>query len=127
MARIDPSSEQLLSDFRRRVDGEIQADLAAEQQASDALHTQVVAALRSATSTAREAGARGRVWLFGSFAWGQPNASSDVDLLLDGADEDEGAFVRAISGATDRELHVIRMTEAPDSLRERVLREGMPL
>lgn len=77
---------------------------------------------------ARQAGvAQGsdRIWLFGSFAWGQPDEHSDVDLLIDSPNIDELAW--RISRSCGRLVHAIALTEASPSLRRRVLRQGRPL
>ena len=118
------STPQLLRALRERVDAKIRADLAAEEQAAQVLREQVLAAVRSAVEEARSEGLSGRVWLFGSFAWGQPGERSDVDLLVE-ADDD--ALARRVERASGREVHAIRMAEAPASLRERVLAHGLPL
>lgn len=118
------SNQQLLHALRERVDAKIRADLAAEEQAAQALREQVLAAVRGAVEEARSEGPCGRVWLFGSFAWGQPGQSSDVDLLVEG---DDDALARRVEQASGRQVHAIRMAEAPASLRERVLAHGLPL
>jgi len=118
------STQLLLHALRQRVDAKIRADLAAEEQAARALREQVLAAVRSAVEEARSEGPCGRVWLFGSFAWGRPGERSDVDLLVESDDE---ALVRRVEQASGREVHAIRMAEAPASLRERVLAHGLPL
>ena len=120
----DESTQQLLHALRARVDAKIRADLAAEEQAATALRAQVLEAVRGAVEEARSEGPCGRVWLFGSFAWGQPGERSDVDLLVEG---DDVALARRIEQASGREVHAIRMAEAPASLRERVLAHGVPL
>jgi predicted nucleotidyltransferase len=118
------STQQLLLALRERVDAKICADLAAEDQTAQALREQVLAAARGAVEEARSEGECGRVWLFGSFAWGKPSERSDVDLLVE---EDDDALARRVEQATGREVHAIRMAEAPASLRERVLAHGLPL
>src|SRR5436190_19510595 len=107
------STQQLLHALRERVDAKIRADLAAEEQAGQALREQVLAAVRGAVEEARSEGPCGRVWLFGSFAWGQPGERSDVDLMVEGDDE---ALARRVEQASGREVHAIRMAEAPASL-----------
>ena len=72
----------------------------------------------------RGAGHCGRVWLFGSFAWGRPGERSDIDLLVEG---DDGEVAWEVSRACHREVHAIALQRAPDSLRERVLAEGVLL
>ncbi len=120
----DESTQQLLRALRERVDAKIRADLAAEEQAAEALRGQVLAAVRSAIEAARSDGRCGRVWLFGSFAWGQPGERSDIDLLVEG---DDDALARRVEQACGRDVHAIRMAEAPASLTERVLAHGLPL
>jgi predicted nucleotidyltransferase len=118
------STPQLLQALRERVDAKIRADLAAEERAAQALRQQVLAAVRGAVEEARSEEPCGRVWLFGSFAWGQPGERSDVDLLVEG---DDGALARRVEQATGRDVHAMRLSEAPASLRDRVLAHGLPL
>jgi predicted nucleotidyltransferase len=118
------STQRLLHALRERVDAKIRADLAAEEQAAQALRERVLAAVRGAVEQARSAGPCGRVWLFGSFAWGEPGERSDVDLLVEG---DDSALARRVEQASGRAVHAIRLAEAPASLRERVLAHGLPL
>lgn len=118
------SNRHLLRAFRERVDAKIRADLAAEEQTAQALREQVLAAVRGAVEAARREGPCGRVWLFGSFAWGQPGERSDIDLLVEG---DDTELARRVERACGRDVHAIRMAEAPASLRERVLAHGLPL
>lgn len=121
----DPSTQPLLRALRERVDAKIRADLAAEEQAAEALRERVLNAVRRAIEEARrDDPSCGRVWLFGSFAWGQPSERSDVDLLVEGP---EGALARRVEQASGRDVHAVGMAEAPASLRERVLNHGLPL
>jgi predicted nucleotidyltransferase len=69
-----------------------------------------------------------RVWLFGSLAMGGPTPESDIDLAVEGLAPD--AYFNALAelmtlfrGAVD----LVRLEEAPDSLRERVMAEGREL
>ncbi len=120
----DESTQQLLHALRERVDAKIRADVAAEEQVANALREQVLDAVRGAVEAARSEAPCGRVWLFGSFAWGQPGERSDIDLLVEGDDE---ALARRVEQVSGREVHAVRLAEAPASLRERVLSHGLPL
>lgn len=74
---------------------------------------------------AAEAGAH-EVWLFGSLAWGTPFEDSDVDLAvagLDGAAFD--AFATAAFMAIGAPVDVVRLEDAPATLRERILTSGL--
>jgi predicted nucleotidyltransferase len=113
--------EPLLRSLRRRVDEKILADLAAEERVAEALRQEVWASLERAVQSARQDGWYGRVWLFGSFAWGQPHERSDVDLLVEG---DEHFLAQRVSELVRREVHSLHVAEAPASLRERVLAYG---
>lgn len=69
-----------------------------------------------------------RVWLFGSLIAGVPSDESDVDLAVEGLD---GAryflaladLMEVFHGPVD----LVRLEEAPESLRDRVLSEGREL
>ena len=68
-----------------------------------------------------------RVWHFGSLAAGTPHAESDVDLAVD---QFEGAYFTALSRLVDlfgAEVDLVVLPTATDSLRERILAEGVPL
>ena len=120
----DESTEPLLAPFRRRVDAKIQADLAEEERAAQVLRQQVMATLRREVSAARGQGVCARVWVFGSFAWGQPEASSDIGLLVKG---DDRLLASRIAKAAKRDVHALRLEEAPATLTERVFAHGVPL
>jgi predicted nucleotidyltransferase len=123
-AAAGASQDELLRAFRLRVDEKILADLAAEERTAQTLRQEVLASLGRAVQRAREDGWRGRVWLFGSFAWGQPNERSDIDLLVEG---DERTLARRVSELVRREVHALKLAEAPASLKERVLADGLAL
>lgn len=91
-----------------------------------------VAALRSRLDDAARAlaacGAT-RVLLFGSFATGDPHEASDVDLAVEGLPVT--AYWRAIDVAcralrTD-DVDLVRLEEAPPSLRACIVTEGVEL
>lgn len=72
-------------------------------------------------------GAR-RVWLFGSLVAGSPTASSDVDLAVEGLPG--SAYFSALADLMHLfrgPVDLVRLEEAPESLRERVLAEGVEL
>lgn len=80
-----------------------------------------------AAALLRAAGA-GRVWLFGSLAEGRPRPESDVDLAVEGLPG--AAFFEALAALMTlfgTRVDLVRLEEAPDSLRERVLALGRPL
>jgi uncharacterized protein len=90
------------------------------------------AELRDRAATAAEElgrlGATG-VWLFGSLAWGEPHAQSDIDLLVEGIAE--GRWVEA-ARAVERQaagvrVDLVRAEDAPASLTARVREEGRRL
>ena len=120
----DESTEQLLAAFRRRIDAKIQSDLGEEERAAEALRQQVLTTLRAEIAEARRQGLSARIWLFGSYAWGRPGPASDVDLLGEG---DEVWVAGVVGRSTGREVHAIRIDEAPPSLVERVVEEGILL
>lgn len=83
---------------------------------------------RDAALALRRFGATG-VWLFGSLAWGEPHAGSDVDLLVEGIAPERFAeaareLERRLAGAS---VDVLRSEDAPPSLDQRVRAEGTRL
>ena len=70
----------------------------------------------------------GRVYAFGSTVAGQATAGSDLDLATEGLPR--GAYFDAYGAllrALPCEVDLVRLEEAPASLRERVRREGREL
>jgi predicted nucleotidyltransferase len=72
-------------------------------------------------------GAR-RAWVFGSLLTGSATEESDVDLAVEGLPESAyfpalGALMQLFTGPVD----LVRMEEAGESLRQRVLAEGREL
>lgn len=127
MAVHDSSPDpELLRAFRRRWLAGIEADLRREQAEAEAERTRVLPLVREIIADARRRASCRRAWLFGSFAWSQPEPRSDVDLLVEGC-PDPDALAAQIWTATGRPAHVVPLEEAASSLRERVLRDGVPL
>jgi predicted nucleotidyltransferase len=84
-------------------------------------------ARRAARELGSELGAR-RVWLFGSLAWGETHAHSDVDLMVEGLPP--AAWLAAMGLAEDVigvPVDVVRVEDAPCGLWDRVRREGVLL
>jgi uncharacterized protein len=103
--------------FRRRV--------AAEREAAA---TRAMALRGRAEAAARrlveECGAR-RVWLFGSLAWGQAHAASDVDLLVEGLPAEAWSEAcRLVEMEVAAPVDLVRVEEAAPELVARVQREG---
>lgn len=119
-----PAHDALLAAFRARVDATIAADIAREEAAAEVLRAAVVPVVRAVVARARDEGVCRRVWLFGSFAWGQPSEGSDIDLLVEG-DEDELAY--RVGAATLRAVHALDLDAAPASLRDRCTSDGVAL
>lgn len=72
-------------------------------------------------------GAR-RVWLFGSLVAGSPTAHSDVDLAVEGLSSN--AYFGALADLMELfhgRVDLVRWEEAPESLRARILAEGIEL
>ena len=113
--------------MRARVRATIAADLERERATAEALREQVQPRLRQAVADARADGiVTGRVWLIGSFAWGQPTAASDVDLLVEACD-DRDALAARVSRRVDRDVDVVPLGQADPALVPHLLREGVPL
>ncbi len=71
-------------------------------------------------------GAR-RVWLFGSLATGHPHTDSDVDLGIEGLPSSVYfAALADVTAALGCTVDLVRMEDAPSSLRERIAAEGRP-
>lgn len=121
--RPDPD---LVKAFRRTVQRHFEAQIAQERAASEACRAIIVPLARQSIALARAQGACQRAWLFGSYVWGDPGDRSDVDILVEGC-VDPFAVASLVGRACGRDVHVIDLTDAPDSLRQRVLDEGLPL
>lgn len=116
---VDP---ELLRDFRAAVDAKIVRGVSHEIE-TESLRAEAIARIARGVARARSKGLVSRVWLFGSFAWGTPHAGSDVDLLLEGA-EDPFLAAAEIEFGSGCEVDVLRIERAPIDLRQRVLEEG---
>ena len=84
---------------------------------------------RQAARLLREAyGARG-VWVFGSLARGRLDEASDIDLAVSGLPE--AVYFRAVGELQaldpDFAVDLVRVEDAPESLRKRVEAEGISL
>jgi uncharacterized protein len=83
--------------------------------------------LPEAARLLRERGA-GRVVLFGSLAAGEPGPTSDVDLAVEGLPGIEYFPALAdLMGLFVAPVDLVRLEQAPPSLRERIEAEGVPL
>lgn len=104
------------------------ARIEARQLAAKARATRLRAqAAEAVRALAAEFGIR-RAWLFGSLAWGEPHAESDVDLLIEGLDARAAcAAERRVAAIIDAPLDLVREEEVPIGLVERVRREGICL
>jgi predicted nucleotidyltransferase len=65
------------------------------------------------------------VWLFGSLAWGEPDHASDIDIAVAGIDA--SAYFGALGelpAAAPCGVDLVRIEDAPFSLRTRILEAG---
>ncbi len=115
----------LLDAFRRAVRAGIERDLEREAALAHDLREDVLPRLREALRAARERGAVGRAWLFGSFT-DAPREASDVDVLVEGALHPL-RLAAELGAAVGRDVHAIDIERAEPSLRERAVREGIEL
>jgi len=104
------------------------ARIAARQEAArsrgDALRRQAREAVRALAS---DFGIR-RAWLFGSLAWGEPHADSDVDLLVEGLEPTLAARAeKRVAEMVQAPVDLVRIEDAPPGLAERVKRDGLLL
>jgi predicted nucleotidyltransferase len=124
--RMSAPDPDLLADFRRAVREKIERDLRAEGEAAESLRARVLPGLRRVTEEARREGLVGRVWLFGSFAWGQPADESDVDVMVE-ACRDEVDLALRLQDETGRMVHIVNAAAAPEDLRRRAMDDGVEL
>lgn len=120
------ADQELLRAFRRAVVAKIERDLAAEHRDDEERRARILPLVRSAIADARREGLCGDAWLFGSYAWGDTRPESDVDVLADRC-ADPIMLAVHIGRVTGTEVHVIALDKAPAELRERILRDGVPL
>lgn len=112
--------------FRRAAKAKVTRDIERERAQAELCRSEALPLVREAVKRLRSAGRCDRVWLFGSYAWGAPTEASDLDLLVETAD-DPFALAAEIGVATRRMVHVIPYEAAPPSLIERAVAEGVPL
>jgi predicted nucleotidyltransferase len=117
---------ELLKAFREAVLAKIRRDLAEEDRHAASLRESMLPRLKKVIRLARKRGACRRAWLFGSFAWGKPTDRSDVNLLAEDC-PDPFRLASTAAKVCDRDFLVVDLKDAPDTLRERVLADGMPL
>jgi predicted nucleotidyltransferase len=65
--------------------------------------------------------------LFGSFARGEQRADSDIDVAVSGASLDPLELAAVAARATGRDVHVVRLHEAPIPLLESLIDDGVVL
>ncbi len=123
---VERPHPDLVLAFGRAVRRRFEDEIARERAASQARRDAVIPAVRAGVAQARAEHACGRAWLFGSYAWGQPGERSDVDVLAE--DCPDPFMVASIIGrAAGLDAHVIERSEAPPSLIERAIKDGLPL
>jgi len=116
----------LVRAFGRAVRAHFEEEVAKERGQAEGRRASVLPQVRAALERARADGLCDGAWLFGSYAWGEPGARSDVDLLVEGC-TDPFLLASLVGRVCGRDVHVIEMSEAPLSLRERVREKGVPL
>ena len=126
LSNVTTKSETTWADFRNAVRDRIAADLEREALDAQGRRSVLLPSLDRAMAEARNQGLVGRAWLFGSFAWGEPQEQSDIDLLVEGCD-DPFRLAASVSMACNRDVHAIPFDRAPQSLLDRVLSDGREL
>jgi len=116
----------LVRAFGRAMRAHFEEELAREREQAGARCAAVLPLVRAAIERARAEGLCGGAWLFGSYAWGEPGERSDIDLLVENC-ADPFVVASLVGRACGRDVHVIEMSEAPASLKERVRENGVPL
>ena len=114
---------ELLRAFGRAIRQNLEEQIAKEREAAAARRAIVVPLVREAVARARAEGLCEAVWLFGSYAWGEPGERSDVDIFVEGR-RDTIAIASRVGRACGLDVHVVDSVEAPESLRQRVHAEG---
>ena len=69
-----------------------------------------------------------QVWLFGSLAEGRPSLESDVDLAVEGLPA--ATYFDALAEVTEllgTRVDLVRVEQAPASLRQRIAETGVPV
>ena len=123
MVAIDPTR---LAEFRRAVRARIEDDLRRERASAEALRQAVLPALRSVAAALRAEGRVSEIWLFGSFAWGEPANGSDVDLLVRGC-SDASEVARRMEDASGRLVHIVDEAHARPDIAKAARRRGLRL
>lgn len=104
----------------------LQRRAAARREAGRRRADALRARLPAAVERLRLAGAR-RVVLFGSLAEDRPTPTSDVDLAVEGLPPADYFPVLAdLMALFDAPVDLVRLEEAPESLRARIQAEGQP-
>lgn len=116
----------LVRAFGRAVRVHFEEELAKEGEQAEARRRGVLPGVRGAIERARAEGLCADAWLFGSYAWGEPGERSDIDVLVDGC-SDPFLVASLVGCACGLDVHVIEMSEASVSLKERVRKDGVPL
>jgi predicted nucleotidyltransferase len=123
---VQSSDAELLKAFREAVVKKIRRDLADDDRRAESLRAAVLPKLRRVLAGARARAECRRAWLFGSYAWGKPNERSDVDVMVEGCAE-PFRLAAEVAKACNVEVDIVELERAAESLRDRALREGMPL
>lgn len=118
---------ELLEAARARVRANVEAQLARENAIAQTLQARNIPRVVEAIAEARIAGeVSGRVWLIGSYAWGQPDARSDIDLLVETC-PNRFALMKRVEDAVRLDVDVILVDEAAPRLLLHLQREGLLL
>lgn len=114
------------ADYALAVRTRMAEQVSRERGENQARRAQMMQKLLPAVKAAREATGSGRVWLFGSFAWGEPDAHSDVDLLVEHLRSPD-SFAYLVGKECGVQVHAISLDAAPETLVARAMAEGIPL
>lgn len=99
----------------------------ARRQRLDRLAKQIRARLPDAAHLARQQGAQ-QVWLFGSVVHGDLDEDSDVDLAVAGLPAHRHTTLHiALTDLLQAPVDLVRLEQAPESLRQTIERWGIPL
>jgi len=124
-AAEQPARPTTWADFRRAVRAQIARELAAERAAAAERTVTMRRQLADGVAAARARGARGDIWLFGSYARGTPEEQSDVDIAY--RDVDVDVLATSLERFVKLPIHYIDLATAAPSLTAHIAAEGQPL
>lgn len=112
--------------MQRAARAEAERQIAEERRAAEGLRATLMPRLRAAVERLRDDGVVRRLWVFGSYAWGLPTESSDLDVLIE-SDRDALDVASALALQLGLQVHAVDRARAPQSLVDRALADGVEI